>query len=147
MGALCGKESPASSDPFSTPGRVLSSAPAPQTTSSIPAQRKVGGPPRTLGGSSSPNTDMGNADSKPIPESRPTTDSTPNIDREEARRKAAEAAMKRDQQSKKASGQLGKNLREQKTKSQKTILEEEAERRLRERQVSEATEDAYATQR
>jgi len=126
MGALCGKESPASSDPFSTPGRVLSSAPAPQTTSSIPAQRKVGGPPRTLGGSSSPNTDM---------------------DREEARRKAAEAAMKRDQQSKKASGQLGKNLREQKTKSQKTILEEEAERRLRERQVSEATEDAYATQR
>jgi hypothetical protein len=55
--------------------------------------------------------------------------------------------QKGDQQSKKASGQLGKNLREQKTKSQKTILEEEAERRLRERQVSEATEDAYATQR
>jgi hypothetical protein len=54
MGALCGKES--SNDPFSQPGRTLSSAPPPRTTSSVPAQRKVGGQPRTLGGSSSANT-------------------------------------------------------------------------------------------
>jgi hypothetical protein len=68
MGALCGKES--SSDPFSQPGRTVSSAPAPQTNSSVPAQRTVGGPPRTLGGSSNP-------------------DSNAN---EDARKKAAEAA-------------------------------------------------------
>ena len=51
MGALCGKES--KPDPFSQPGRTLSSAP-PQNanpTSSVP--KKVGGPPRTLGGSTS----------------------------------------------------------------------------------------------
>jgi len=70
MGNLCGKES--SSDPFSQPGRILSSAPPPQTTSSLP--RKVGGPPQRLGSNSptpAPQTDAQQAD---------------------ARRKAAEAA-------------------------------------------------------
>jgi len=57
MGALCSKES--SNDPFSQPGRTLSSAPPPKTTSSVPAQRRVGGPPRTLGDSSNANTSSG----------------------------------------------------------------------------------------
>ena len=69
MGNLCGKES--SPDPFAQPGRTLSSAPPPAKTSTIP--RKVGGPPRTLGGST-------NAPAQ--------TDSQ----KEDARRKAAEAA-------------------------------------------------------
>jgi hypothetical protein len=94
MGALCGKESQSSSDPFSKPGRVLSSAPAPRTTASIPAQRKVGGPPRVLGSSSSADADMGSSDSKP--QTVPTQNTRPapsSINTEEARRKAAEAAM------------------------------------------------------
>jgi hypothetical protein len=56
MGNLCGKES---ADPFAQPGRTLGSAPALQTTSSVPASKKivVGGPPRTLGGSVSSSTE------------------------------------------------------------------------------------------
>jgi hypothetical protein len=49
MGNLCGKES--SPDPFAQPGRTLSSAPAPNKTSSVP--KSVGGPPRPLGSSAS----------------------------------------------------------------------------------------------
>jgi hypothetical protein len=73
MGNLCGKES---ADPFSQPGRILSSAPANTNTntnnptSSVP--RKVGGPPRTLGS----NSNTAQTDSQ----------------KEDARRKAAEAA-------------------------------------------------------
>jgi len=66
MGNLCGKESP---DHFAQPGRTLSSAPPPQTTAPVP--RKVGGPPRTLGGATGAQTDS---------------------QKEDARRKAAEAA-------------------------------------------------------
>jgi hypothetical protein len=72
MGNLCGKES--SPDPFSQPGRTLSSAPPRSTnnTSSIP--KKVGGPPRTLG--ATPNREAGQGNSA----------------QEDARRKAAAAA-------------------------------------------------------
>ncbi|KAM3074134.1 hypothetical protein ACMFMF_006156 [Clarireedia jacksonii] len=71
MGNCCSNSSDPT-DPFSQPGRTLSSsAPTPpsnqKTTSSVP--KKVGGPPRTLGGSS-PSSDEAS----------------------DARRKAAEAA-------------------------------------------------------
>jgi hypothetical protein len=51
MGNLCGKQS--KDDHFNTPGRTLASAPPADTkpTSAVPV--KVGGPARTLGGSSS----------------------------------------------------------------------------------------------
>jgi hypothetical protein len=50
MGNLCSSER----DPFSQPGRPLGTTPAAPTSASVPASakapRKVGGPPRTLGG-------------------------------------------------------------------------------------------------
>lgn len=49
MGNICGKES--KSDNFSQPGRVLGTAPTPGPKTA-PVPKKVGGPPRTLGGSS-----------------------------------------------------------------------------------------------
>lgn len=49
MGALCGKES--KGDNFAGQGRPLGSAPPPGPTSApLPANKRVGGPPRTLGG-------------------------------------------------------------------------------------------------
>lgn len=47
MGNICGKES--KTDNFSQPGRVVGSAPAP-APKTAPVPKKVGGPPRTLGG-------------------------------------------------------------------------------------------------
>jgi len=78
MGNLCGKES--TPEPFSQPGRTLSSAPAPSNTNTSAVPRKVGGPPQKLGGSnpSSAQTDSQNDD---------------------ARRKAAEAAVGRQEAS------------------------------------------------
>jgi hypothetical protein len=67
MGNICGKQE---SDAFSQPGRVLGSAPPP-APKTAPVPKKVGGPPRTLGGGSS------------------TGDGSDLVD---ARRKAAEAA-------------------------------------------------------
>jgi hypothetical protein len=75
MGNLCGKESP-SSDPFSQPGRTLSSAPPPKTISSVPGPQKVGGPPKSLDGSSSAAPSGSNR----------------SAEQEDARRKAAMAA-------------------------------------------------------
>lgn len=67
MGAVCGKEK---ADHFSSPGRPLGSAPPQPTTAPVPA-KKVGGPPRTLGGSG------------PVPST---------ADRDEQRQRAAAAA-------------------------------------------------------
>jgi hypothetical protein len=75
MGNLCGKESP-SSDPFSQPGRTLSSAPPPKITPSVPNPQKVGGPPQSLGGSGS----------------AAPSGSTRSAEQEDARRRAAMAA-------------------------------------------------------
>ena len=69
MGNLCGK---AEKDNFSSPGRVVGSAPAQNKKTTAPVPKKVGGPGRTLGGPSSANTAA--------------------EDPEHARRKAAEAA-------------------------------------------------------
>ena len=69
MGNCCGKPD---ADPFSSPGRVLGTAPPKAHTAPVPAKStKVGGPPRTLGGGSGAGSGSGDAD---------------------ARRKAAEAA-------------------------------------------------------
>jgi len=75
MGNICGKAEP---NP-SPPGRVLGSAPAPRTTSSVP--KKVGGPPRTLGGGSGGHEPAGGDSS---------------VDPGDARRRAAEAAEVRE---------------------------------------------------
>lgn len=48
MGNLCSKSD--KDDGFSTPGRVLGSAPPQPQRASVPATKVVGGPPRTLGG-------------------------------------------------------------------------------------------------
>ncbi|TQS33318.1 hypothetical protein Golomagni_06343 [Golovinomyces magnicellulatus] len=53
MGNLCGKEE--RPDNFSQPGRVVGTAPPP-APKTAPVPKKVGGPPRTLGGSSGPAT-------------------------------------------------------------------------------------------
>lgn len=81
MGSLCSKES--TPDPFAQPGRALSSAAPPQNkpTATAPVPRIVGGPPRTLGG--------GGGGGAPGTGTGLQTDSQ----REDARRKAAEAAQ------------------------------------------------------
>ncbi|KAL2757520.1 hypothetical protein ACRALDRAFT_2088085, partial [Sodiomyces alcalophilus JCM 7366] len=89
MGAVCGKEK---ADHFSSPGRPLGSAPPQPTTASVPA-RKVGGPPRTLGGSG------------PTPLT---------ADRDEQRLRAAAAAEARAKAANKATGKLGAQLAQQK---------------------------------
>jgi len=110
MGNLCGKES---SDPFAQPGRTVDSAPHPKSTSTVP--RKVGGPPRTLGGSAGGNTT-----------------GTPE-QQEDARRKAADAAEARARNSKKATGKLGSQLQEQKrqTRTDTLVAASKDERRIR----------------
>jgi len=116
MGALCGKES--SNDPFSQPGRTLSSAPPPRTTSSVPTQRKVGGPPRTLGGSSGANT----------------------ASEDDARRKAADAAERRAQESKKVTGPLGKRSLQDKSKTMNQVLVERGKEQQAERAMQGVNE-------
>jgi len=111
MGSLCSKES---SDPFSQPGRTLSSAP-PQNQrpiSSLP--KKVGGPPRTLGSGSTPAEAGGSA-------------------AEDARRKAAEAAEARANAANKPKGKLGAQLAEQKKQTRTDTLDAASrdERRMR----------------
>ncbi|KAH6997861.1 hypothetical protein BKA56DRAFT_607447 [Ilyonectria sp. MPI-CAGE-AT-0026] len=69
MGNICGKTE---ADPFDQPGRVLGSAPPPGPTTA-PVPKKVGGPPRVLGGSSTAEA---------------------SGSQEDARRKASEAALR-----------------------------------------------------
>ncbi|KAG0649938.1 hypothetical protein D0Z07_3796 [Hyphodiscus hymeniophilus] len=109
MGNLCGKES--SPDPFAQPGRTLDSASPPKSTSSVP--RQVGGPPRTLGGPTSAQTDS---------------------QKEDARRKAAEAAEARANAANKPKGKLGNQLLEQRKQTRIDTLEAASkdERRMRE---------------
>jgi len=115
MGNLCGKES---ADPFSQPGRTVSSAPAPSNdrTSSVP--KRVGGPPRTLGGASS--------------------DTQTDSQREDARKKAAEAAEARAQSARKTTGKLGSQLQEQRKQTRTGTLEavSKDERRLRDEETT-----------
>ncbi|KAI1143423.1 hypothetical protein F5Y05DRAFT_152632 [Hypoxylon sp. FL0543] len=117
MGNICGKSD---SDNFSQPGRVLGSAPPQPERSSVPA--KIGGPPRTLGGSSPSPQDSSNAD--------------------EARRRAAEAAEARAQAatSKSATGKLGTQLAAQKKQTRNDTLKEIANNEIRQRDADEAAQ-------
>ncbi|KAM3085995.1 hypothetical protein ACMFMG_003044 [Clarireedia jacksonii] len=119
MGNCCSNSSDPT-DPFSQPGRTLSSsAPTPpsnqKTTSSVP--KKVGGPPRTLGGSS-PSSDEAS----------------------DARRKAAEAAEARMRSSNKAKGKLGAQLQEQKKQTRIDTLEEASRNELLARAADEGAQ-------
>jgi len=109
MGNLCGKES---TDPFSQPGRTLSSVPAPNANPISSLPKKVGGPPRTLGSGST--TGGGGA-------------------AEDARRKAAEAAEARANAANKPKGKLASQLAEQKKQTRSDTLDSASrdERRLR----------------
>ncbi|UNI21081.1 hypothetical protein JDV02_007100 [Purpureocillium takamizusanense] len=115
MGNICGK---AESNP-SPPGRILGSAPAPRTTSSVP--KKVGGPPRTLGG--------GGAGGNVVPGAAGGDSSG---DPGDARRRAAEAAEARAKAANKG-GKLKAQLTSQQKKSRTETLKgaSEAERRAR----------------
>ncbi|KAI1189377.1 hypothetical protein F5B17DRAFT_391762 [Nemania serpens] len=117
MGNICGKSD---SEAFSQPGRVLGSAPPQPQRASVPAH--VGGPPRTLGGSSpSPQASGGDAD--------------------DARRRAAEAAEARAQAaSAKSSGKLGAQLAAQKKQTRNDTLQEISNNERRQREADEAAQ-------
>ncbi|KAH7375964.1 hypothetical protein B0T11DRAFT_323921 [Plectosphaerella cucumerina] len=102
MGAVCGKEKP---NNFSSPGRPVGSAPVQPKTAPVPNKPapRVGGPPRTLGGGSD------------VPSS---------ADRDDQRRRAAEAAEARAKAANKASGKLGAQLAAQKKQTNNDRLNE-----------------------
>ncbi|KAI1162379.1 hypothetical protein F5B18DRAFT_624079 [Nemania serpens] len=117
MGNICGKSE---SEPFSQPGRVLGSAPPQPQRASVPAH--VGGPPRTLGGSSSSAQASGE-------------------DVDDARRRAAEAAEARAQAaSAKSSGKLGAQLAAQKRQTRNDTLQEISSNERRQRDADEAAQ-------
>jgi len=118
MGNLCGKES--APDPFSQPGRTLSSAPPPNNKATSTVPKKVGGPPRTLGSNSA------------APQS--------SEQQEDARRKAAEAAEARAKAANKPRGSLGGKLQEQRKQTRTDTLEAASkdERRMRDSDAAAA---------
>ncbi|TVY26527.1 hypothetical protein LHYA1_G003917 [Lachnellula hyalina] len=119
MGNLCGKES---SDPFAQPGRLLSSAPAPNTnTPTAPAPKHISSPPRKLGSSSA------------------TAQSS--AAQEDARRKAAEAAEARAKAANsKPKGTLAGKLEQQKRQTRTDTLEASSKDTRRARDADAAAE-------
>ncbi|RKU42145.1 hypothetical protein DL546_005310 [Coniochaeta pulveracea] len=117
MGSLCSKQEPSA---FAQPGRRLDQAsPRPAApTASIPTagKPKVGGPPRTLGGSSPPGS---------------------GGDANDARRRAAEAAEARNNP-KGSGGKLSAQLAADKKKTQAQTLSEAAYANNRHRDADEA---------
>ncbi|KAI9171559.1 hypothetical protein HJFPF1_01045 [Paramyrothecium foliicola] len=114
MGNCCGKPE---SDSFAQPGRPLGSAPAAPQTAPVP--KKVGGPPRTLGGS-------GGEPSATAPD--------------DARRKAAEAAEARAKSSSKPGGKLQAQLAAQKKQTRNDTLQDASQQELRARDAADAAE-------
>ncbi|KAK4237863.1 hypothetical protein C8A03DRAFT_34162 [Achaetomium macrosporum] len=123
MGNLCSTERDA--DPFSQPGRRLGEAPAAPTSASVPASatspRRVGGPPRTLGGS-----EAGEAGA------------SSRGDGSEARLKAAAAAEARFQGSKQG-GKLQAQLDRQRGMTDAKVLQQASETARRQRDLDEST--------
>ncbi|KAI5466398.1 hypothetical protein BGZ63DRAFT_376110 [Mariannaea sp. PMI_226] len=115
MGNICGKTE---SDPFDRPGRVLGTAP-PAGPTTAPVPKKVGGPPRTLGGASS----AAEASSQ---------------DQTDARRKAAEAAQARAQA--KPGGKLQTQLTERQREDLKTTVARDAKINAQQRAADNARE-------
>ncbi|VUC36019.1 unnamed protein product [Clonostachys rosea] len=119
MGNICGKTE---SDNFSSPGRTVGSVPPdPSIPKTAPVPRKVGGPPRTLGGGS---------DGQPPPAFGPADT--------EARRKAAEAAEARAKAANKSGGKLQSQLNAQKKQTRTDTLQESSNQELRSREADEA---------
>ncbi|KFX94324.1 hypothetical protein O988_06369 [Pseudogymnoascus sp. VKM F-3808] len=110
MGNLCGSESK-SPDPFSTPGRTLSSAPPQNSTSRPP---KITGPPRRLGGNAPPG---GGGD---------------------ARSDAAAAAEARAKAAAKPTGKLGQQLNAQKMQRRTDTLQEVSREEVARREADQA---------
>ncbi|KAJ1331507.1 DNA-dependent metalloprotease WSS1 [Microdochium nivale] len=122
MGNLCSKSD--GGDHFSQPGRALGTAPEQPTRVGVPASatRKVGGPPRTLGGSGGGGGSEGGA-------------------ADEARRKAAEAAEARaNALNTKSAGKLGAQLAAQKKQSRNETLQEISSNNTRQRDADETAE-------
>ncbi|KAK7416046.1 hypothetical protein QQX98_005497 [Neonectria punicea] len=119
MGNCCGKTE---SDAFDQPGRVLGSAPPPGP-STAPVPRKIGGPPRTLGGGGG---------------SAQATASSSTQD--EARRKAAEAAEARAKAASAGGGKLQTQLSAQQKKSQLAHLNDASNTQRHHNQSSQDTQ-------
>ncbi|KAH6854462.1 hypothetical protein B0I37DRAFT_349782 [Chaetomium sp. MPI-CAGE-AT-0009] len=119
MGNLCSSER----DPFSQPGRPLGTAPPAPTSASVPAAakapRKVGGPPRTLGGSTSGPSSTGAA-------------------ADDARARAAAAAEERLQKSKQG-GKLKAQLDQRRGMTDAEALRQASETEQRQRVVDQST--------
>ncbi|KAI9903078.1 hypothetical protein N3K66_002430 [Trichothecium roseum] len=113
MGNLCGK---ADKDNFSSPGRVVGSAPAQSSRPSAPVPRKVGGPGRTLGGGPSSSSSAA----------------------EDARQKAALAAEARAKASSKPGGKLQAQLAAQKKQNRGDTLKEVSDNAQRARDADDA---------
>ncbi|KAK3299029.1 uncharacterized protein B0H64DRAFT_472220 [Chaetomium fimeti] len=123
MGNLCSSER----DPFSQPGRPLGTTPPAPTSASVPAAakapRKVGGPPRTLGGST---TGSG------------STSTTAAAD--DARARAAAAAEERLQKSKQGGGKLKAQLDQRRGMTDAEALRQASETEQRQRAVDQSTQ-------
>ncbi|KAI9862830.1 MAG: hypothetical protein M1824_000960 [Vezdaea acicularis] len=122
MGNLCGK--PSKSDPFSQPGRTLSSAPSKPTRAPVPSAAQRNHPNRAPSGDK--GRSLGGAN-------------TP-ADVSEARRKAAAAAEERARATQKPKGKLSSQLQEQKAKTRTNTLEQASADTRRMRDADEAAE-------
>lgn len=118
MGNICGKQD----DPYAQPGRRVGDSSASATNPSkktVPVPKKVGGPGRTLGGSTSGDSGSAGAD--------------------EARRRAAEAAEARAAKgSGKPAGKLQTQLNQQKKQNRSETLKEASSQEVRTREADEA---------
>ncbi|KAF2279638.1 uncharacterized protein EI97DRAFT_448330 [Westerdykella ornata] len=120
MGNLCGKPSSSKDNNFAGPGRVLGSAPAQPSKASVPVTaRKVGGPPRTLGGEGGTPQSGGQARGDSDPRS--------------AAAAAAEARAKKT-----PTGDLARKLDAQKRQTHAQTLQSAAAENLAHRQADEA---------
>ncbi|KAH6898752.1 hypothetical protein B0T10DRAFT_473583 [Thelonectria olida] len=117
MGNICGKSE---AEPFDSPGRVLGSAPPPGPRTA-PVPNKVGGPPRTLGGSSSPEAS--------------------SRDQSDARAKAAEAAEARAKASVKSGGKLQTQLTERQKADLRTTVARDAKMTAEQRAADNAKQN------
>ncbi|KAI0136999.1 hypothetical protein BJ170DRAFT_677859 [Xylariales sp. AK1849] len=150
MGNCCGKPD---SENFSSPGRVVGSAPPQPQRASVPPSKVVGGPPRTLGGGQDPSA----AQSSGADEARqraaeaaevrlthtPFSPSPERLDlglvseeeEEELKLKGARAKT-----AQKSTGKLGSQLNAQKKQTRQDTLKEVSANEIRARDANEAAQ-------